>query len=651
MRKWLGLTVALAVVAGGGWLYTTGTLADLFGRPVLSAELPAAAESDGASFAAGQATYTSLDFNGARAIWRAVAENENADAEERGNAFRALGRVSWRLWADPVQALALIQQADEVDPGNSDTFTQRTYALIAAGAFDEAFDASVQAVALADDSEESGDASRAMASAALASAGETAPDDLTADQHRQLAAALEAMRPAIDNAPADLETSELAVAVAMRVGDGPALLAAWQSYYHHPSGLSAMADMRGPAAILQEHLPGWSWTAAQDEQRVVASALTQSFFFDEAALMVRAIPALASDPQLSRAVIYNDFIKELRDVTNGYYRHYAIGEMTFDDFTAAVAALLADHGERLYPGEGYTMDTSRAFVARIREEFSAYANIGTTSGVLDLHYGHITLDTDHAVSQYGYEASVGYAVVGRMVSNGYESWVWDGAQQHGGWANSERIYQVRPAYASGPLRSWNQISEPALRMEAEERTATLRAADAALAEGNQPVYLAGLARALRQQGEQALYDDIRAGFPEDQARFEFITQLATATRDSSIFAHEGRHALDNVHVVDQGTPLSSEEMEFRAKLSEVAFARYPRLAFGSIFNGNMGNGTSHGEANERVTAGLIAWMDAHQSQIAGLDGSAPLLPQFDKLTDAQMVAAVQSLDPWASAED
>jgi hypothetical protein len=42
---------------------------------------------------------------------------------------------------------------------------------------------------------------------------------------------------------------------------------------------------------------------------------------------------------------------------------------------------------------------------------------------------------------------------------------------------------------------------------------------------------------------------------------------------------------------------------------------------------------------------LGTWMQAHSTEIAGLDSSRPLLPQFDRLTDEQMRAAFRSMDP------
>ncbi len=93
---------------------------------------------------------------------------------------------------------------------------------------------------------------------------------------------------------------------------------------------------------------------------------------------------------------------------------------------------------------------------------------------------------------------------------------------------------------------------------------------------------------------------------------------------------------------------SDAEREFRAKLSEVAFAPEPRLALGAIIDTNIGDSTPHGRANLRIMQGLVQWIAAHAAEIRGFDLSRPALPQLDKLTDDQLRAAFRSMDRLAA---
>ncbi len=56
-------------------------------------------------------------------------------------------------------------------------------------------------------------------------------------------------------------------------------------------------------------------------------------------------------------------------------------------------------------------------------------------------------------------------------------------------------------------------------------------------------------------------------------------------------------------------------------------------------------------AKAHIMKRLLAWVQAHDPDIAGLDRSRPLPPQFDCLTDDQMRAAFRSMDPWAMTDE
>ena len=102
------------------------------------------------------------------------------------------------------------------------------------------------------------------------------------------------------------------------------------------------------------------------------------------------------------------------------------------------------------------------------------------------------------------------------------------------------------------------------------------AGDDEIAKLDGAAFLPGLASRLRWSGQNMLADDLRkAGLSGAELKRRFILDLDRITLDSSIFAHEGRHALDDRYELKMET----EELEFRAKLSEVAFSERPRLSF------------------------------------------------------------------------
>jgi hypothetical protein len=156
---------------------------------------------------------------------------------------------------------------------------------------------------------------------------------------------------------------------------------------------------------------------------------------------------------------------------------------------------------------------------------------------------------------------------------------------------------------------------------------------------------------MRRDAGLRLLDELRArGIGDAALREAFIAELGRRLIESSIFAHEGRHAIDAQSTNKWWAWLVNHrsQSEFQAKLSEIAFAPDPKLAMtGGIIAGNIGSDSNHGIANRRIMEGAVAWMRLHYTDIAGLNPERPLLPQLDKLSDEQLRAVARSMDPMA----
>jgi hypothetical protein len=260
--------------------------------------------------------------------------------------------------------------------------------------------------------------------------------------------------------------------------------------------------------------------------------------------------------------------------------------------------------------------------------------------------GQIILDDVRTIKQYNEKAEFRYIVIDHMVSNGYSSWFWDGKAEVGGWADDDGGFlQVRSAYTSGPVRAWLAVTDPEQVSKTKEKIQTLRSKDDSLAAKDPYAFLPGLESRIIFNERIFILDSLKmAGFNGPELRLAFIGAIETLERNSSIYAHEGRHAIDKKN----GFSGDSEELEYRAKLSEIYFADRPFLAFTAILSRNIGDGTSHGEANLRVIKGLVEWMEENQQQIESFDPSRPTFPQMDKLTEGQLRTAVKNLDPLAA---
>lgn len=274
------------------------------------------------------------------------------------------------------------------------------------------------------------------------------------------------------------------------------------------------------------------------------------------------------------------------------------------------------------------------------EAFGLFGALGETSGYASLHGGYVVQDERVQVEQYRRSGDLRFVVLDNMISNGFESWLWDGWAQAGGWApDNSTIVQVRPAYTRGPMEALT-IARPGAAREA--RLADIARATA----GETPTLAGGAVAALPGRSdvlEMQAIDAIAARVGTDNSTF--IAEYWRLSVQHSIFIHEGRHVLDKASYRG-GRSLRSEELEYRAKLSELALAEYPRMPLSNIVTQGPRD-TPHGNANGRIMTAYRDWMNANTAAIAGYDASLPALAQLEKLSDDQIRAVARSLDPDA----
>jgi hypothetical protein len=465
------------------------------------------------------------------------------------------------------------------------------------------------------------------------------------DDTAMLATAENELKRIIDRVGPMPPSAQLLLDAALLSNDGPAVLAAWRAYY----GAVAESVLLAPAgAVLAQKLPSWRGPdASADERRAVGLALADSRFYDEAALILTD-PCAGHRPDDRRSAdvaAYAATLRDLREKTEEYYRNVALRRGKPDDLRRTVDAAARSLWQRLsWDGKppGFSTDAARDELGR---RFGTYASTGTTGNVVDLHLGHRVIDETREVSQYGHTASLHFIALDGMLSDGFMLWYHDGRGGDGGWANEQGIFQVRLLYVPGPLRAWTQLTQPEQRERHEKDIARETKLDDERIARDPNQDPTGVAMRLERQYREVLLAELQAkGLKGDALRDAFVMRMTRDTFESSIWAHEGRHAIDKT--IDPS--MRSAELEFRAKLSEVAFAPAPRKAAEAIA-ATVPATSPHGSADRRIGEALTAWMRGHASEIAGLDRSRPMLLQLDKLTDDQLRDSFRSLDPLANA--
>jgi tetratricopeptide (TPR) repeat protein len=565
-------------------------------------------------------------------------------------AERLLGRMYWRYEKDYEKAHAHFQKAITVKDVAADAWLDEADMELSRRNYADARKAADSALAAATQPLEK---IRAQAKAAQSVVDETVEERLAggAAQKKEISSAFTSLNELVEAQPGWEITSRLYLQASLLVGDGPAALTAWRTYFRTDGGSPAPGAIAAAGESLSRLLQVWREPGDAEARLALICALGDSRLFREAALVaLDPRPSFAvqlqQNPRVRELIAYARACDELSARVNEYYRHTLLGKGN----AKALDAIMKETAEKLWPQLAFSSAkppeiSPDRFRVEMEQRFGALVNLGSTAGYYDLHMGHCIVNEERVIKQYGRQAKLHFMVLDSMVSNGFQSWAWENGGQHGGWGSSGTIVQIRQAYSGGALNAWLSVATEAARAKAEEEIRKALEIDRQTAAKNSTAYLGGLLKRMNQQGIQKILDRLKArGLTGRQLQIAFLSEYDHALQESSIFAHEGRHA------IDQRGPfnvLSSEELEFRAKLSEVAFAPEPRLALNGIIDANIGDSSSHGKANLRIMHGLVQWMSIHSAEIHGFDASSPVLPQLGELTDDQLRIAFRSMDPLA----
>ncbi len=602
-------------------------------------------------------SFAGHEIEAAAALFAEAAEKSES-AADRVKAAGQLAMIEWRFRNRPEQARAIIEQALRLELDQADLLLELSRLETAGGDFAEARKAAFRALLFASDPAVWRKARLAWAETVVEQAMLVRRSGQPETPGGLLEDAALILRSLAADETGSLTHSRLTLQCALLRGDGPGALAGWRSYFRVNPGDQAYPLLRAPQKELEEILP--TWRRGHPNSARLVNALTASRMFAEAALVVR-------DPLLDQQfrdgfkaeLAYADLLSGLSRICDDYYRRTAIGKTSEVDLLRPLMTEIASHWQVLeIPGEPPSEKELREIslevipenfinaVRHLQDHWGCYINLGHTAGYFDLHMGHVVSDETRLIEQYGQSSRIRFVLLDLMVSNGFQSWAWLYRSQHGGWANPRGIYQVRPAYTDGPIRDWRRLSDPGENASWNEEIQRQSLEDLERIKGPEPVYLPGLAGRMRRGSLNELLAELKAQeLDKEQLRTRFLAELEQATQDSSIFAHEGRHVIDQALGISDGA-----ELEFRAKLSEIAFARLPGLALaGAVITPSLGNDTPHGRANQRILEGYLDWMEINRAEIAGLDPDLPLLPQLDLLSSGQLRTAAREMDPLAAS--
>lgn len=578
-------------------------------------------------------------FVEAQGAYRAVLAN--GALADRKKAVLVVALIDWMVDVDSARAMRDLRAYAAYAP----SLTMMSRARLDAGNITGARSAARRALALSRDPEERQEAAAALGDAVSLPYERSCIDSAAPRPDPRgdsvVSNAIVRLRAVVTIEAGRLDPAQRLVRLAVITGDWSSLAVGWRSYY-----IVGRRLPDGPLARAENELRAMEGARGSEKPAHAFAALVDSKMFEPAALLATCGPFSSHTPDSATAelIAYARFLRDARRITNSYYRTIAGGHANVEWWRAA----LDSSGRRLWPRliwsgapPAYSQDS---LIAQLDARFGLVVNAGKTGDALDLHSGHRISDENREVQQYGKSAHVRFAVLDGMISDGYQTWAWDGRAAHGGWATDVTILQVRDGYAEGPLRAWHAITDPALIAREAKTIARDSVADTKRARETETAYYPSIEARLRRNARLELRDSLRrAGLSGRALEVAFVRAYGDYIDESSIFVHEGRHAIDKtIHVGDS----SDKNLEYQAKLSELAFAPMPKVALAGMLGGNNGDDSPHGIANARVTRELLAWMRDHGFS----DGAraAPLLLQIPRLNNEQLRAFARSLDPLAA---
>lgn len=605
------------------------------------------------SVSAAKKAYNQFDLKGSRDIYHQIGHNKFFSVEERVTALQNLANQDWKIYQSSRNALKRLSEATKLKLNSSASYQMSGQIRMEEGKYESALIDVDSARKWAKTDLDLlnarilyGDIIYHQNVALTAKGGQLNKADLSA--------ASAALKKVLEQQPGKQHAAELLIGISLMLRNGPDLMSGVKSYYFITNEKQINPALGNGYGKMQQVAKKWTEGALNlSDERDLIISLSEAKFFEYASfyalhLSKYSSQQLHSDPLLSEILHYASFIKRIATINNRFYPEIARGRTNYDSaYHKAVNITAMQLWAQLGHQDKYV---ETAFFEEIKRRFGADGYIGTTVNYYSMLSGHIVHDEMKTIKQYSYEANFRYVAIDRLISQDYTSWY--GATNVGGWGNDSTIVQIRKAYLNDPYQRLNWVinaeekQKMRKRIEETERKDSLQCA--------QDEYLEPLSLVLRikfNESEEIMDSLIKTGLDHTSLYLAFIAENIRLSVESTIFAHEGRHAIDQLYFKEEFAKMSDDERELRAKLSEVIFSSKPKLALtGSILGSGLNDETNHGKANSRYRKIIVDWMKLHGTEIKHLDSSKPMLMQLELLTNEQLRKLSIQADPLATSQ-
>lgn len=568
--------------------------------------------------------FFNYDLPGSAAAIREIIQAPQTNPKDLARAYRTLATRDWQFYRNYPLAVHHIDSALRQSTDSQSAYALLSDISISAGRDKASLSAASKALSSARTSTEWQSAALVYAHAAYAASMHSRkPDTALLSKAASLLVAV------LDQMPGHPQAAKQLIGISILKKDGPLVLAGWNGYFHFSGAGTVWEYQQKNAAILSGVLPQWNGTTDNEK---IAAALADSRFYEYANLL--------ATPAQQEIKVYTAFLQKTGTLITDYYRQLALKRSNDTLFEQQLLSHCTQLLQRLQLSAGPAPLTYETFLELMRPRFGTTGYLGFSSGFSskEICLGHIVNITHKEVLQYGYKGALTFIETDLMTSNGFTDWFTDGKSRNGGWSVNDTIYQVREAYVREPMSAWTMITDSSIRKE------KLAPFENVMASNDTATILSGINARMRMDALDSLYASLyQQGLREKALQIAFMHSFEQKQQDASIFAHEGRHSIDQIYFKNDFDKAPAREREYRAKLSEIACADFPVYLLGKIIS--KAGPTGHGQANQMILNNTLEWIGQHQQDIKGYNPALPAIKQIYLLTESQIRSCFREIDP------
>lgn len=589
----------------------------------------------------------SLNLIESRALFNKVAYKNNNSDEDRCKALRQLAIQDSKFFKDFDKAIGRLRLADSLGHHKSETYIVKSRVEKEAFKYNEAIKSAKKSILLSESKADKRYAEYKYCSIILAQAIQKINNNDTIDI-KLLNESSVILHSILNKNPTYVNAADILLGTSLLLSDGKGALRGWLAYFRISSANNAYKYIREPAKKLSEILSIWgNRSLNQKEKESLIVSLAESRFYNYAKVLALINDKNTFGKPVQNIIEYAIFLEDIKELTNNYYRNTTISNNVSNEYLDNLTSRCETLYNKVFAKKINDTFSFANFRNLINTEFGGMLMVASTSSSAKtgLIFGHIVNERIRPVEQYGHKADFNFTELDMMISNGYPSWFWEN-RGAGGFAMPNGFLRIKRMFKHLGISAWNTVTDSIKRWRIEKninenlinstKTTNINLIYSALSKKLELDALEDLYNALLDKGYSGL--DLQLKFIE---KYDLLRDNAT------MFAHEGRHSLDRIVLGDAYRDLGSKMIEFRGRLSQIAYSESPKLEVADLIN-SIG-ATNNGQANQMISEVLEKCIKNESNKIKGFDSTKQAISQLYKLTNKQIITCIRNADPFYRA--